>query len=118
MRAPTESRCSKATRHTVYLLQGELRLRMGDSDLHATAGDCLLAPKGTPHTYLVVSRDGARFLTILRGAGFEGLVREISRPAERKALPTPSGPPTPEDADALARVCLKHGIEVVGRPLG
>jgi hypothetical protein len=48
---------------------------------------------------------------------FESLVRSFSRPAATSDLPAPSGPPTPEQADALAAACLKHGIELVGPPL-
>ncbi len=53
----------------------------------------------------------------LRGQ-FEAFVRSLGRPAEHDGLPAPSGPPTPEQADALARTCLRFGIELVGPPLG
>jgi len=78
-------------------------------DIRAGIGDTLLAPKGTPHTYRVDSADGARWLTILHGGDFEGLVRSCGRPAERSGLPDPSGPPAAE--------CFRHGIELVGSPL-
>jgi hypothetical protein len=56
-------------------------------------------------------------LTVTRGR-FEAFVRSLGRPAEHDGLPAPSGPPTPEQADALARTCLRFGIELVGPPLG
>jgi quercetin dioxygenase-like cupin family protein len=101
-----------------HILEGELRFRVGDKDIRATAGESLLAPKGVPHTYRVECSGGARWLTIVRGGDFEGFVRAFSRPAERNGLPNPSGPPSPEQAEALARACLRHGIELVGPPLG
>ena len=100
-----------------HILKGEMLFRVADQDVHAGSGDTLLAPKGTPHTYRVDSTDGAHWLTIIRGGDFEGLVRSFARPAERSGLPDPSGPPTPEQAEALAEACNRHGIELVGPPL-
>jgi quercetin dioxygenase-like cupin family protein len=100
-----------------YILEGEMLFRVVDRDVHAHAGDTLLAPKGIPHTYRIASTDGARWLTIIRGGDFEGLVRSCGRPAERSGLPDPSGPPTPEQGEALAEACSQHGIELVGPPL-
>ena len=101
-----------------HILEGRFRFRVGDNDVWAGAGETLLAPKGAPHTYRVESSEGARCLTIVRGGEFEGLMRMLGRPAERDGLPDASGPPTPEQVDALARACLQHGIELVGPPLG
>ena len=53
----------------------------------------------------------------LRAASFERFVRALSRPAERPELPAAQGPPTPEQADALAAAAREHGIELVGPPL-
>jgi len=100
-----------------YILEGEMLFRVADRDVHAHAGDTLLAPKGISHTYRIASTDGARWLTIIRGGDFEGLVRSCGRPAERSGLPDPSGPPTPEQTEALAVVCSQHGIDLVGPPL-
>ncbi len=100
-----------------HVLEGELRVRAGDADVTIAAGETLLAPKGVPHTYRVESREGARWLLITRGGNFEAFVHALSRPAERPGLPTPQGPPTPEQASALAAVAREHGIELVGPPL-
>jgi len=100
-----------------HILEGEVRFRVGDADVRAAAGETLLAPKRIPHSYRVESRQGARWLTIMKGREFEDFVRAFSRPAERPGLPDPSGPPTPEQAEALAQACRRHGIELVGPPL-
>ena len=102
---------------TFHVLEGELRVRAGGADVTIAAGETLLAPKGVPHTYRVESREGARWLLITRGGNFEAFVHALSRPAERPELPTPQGPPTPEQASALAAVAREHGIELVGPPL-
>jgi quercetin dioxygenase-like cupin family protein len=98
-----------------HVLEGEVRYRVGDQERRARAGETLLTPKGIPHTYKVDSAE-ARMLTITRGE-FENFIRAFGRPAERDELPTPSRPPTPEQAEALARACQQFGIELVGPPL-
>ncbi len=100
-----------------HVLEGQLRMRAGDADVTIGAGETLLAPKGVPHTYRVESREGARWLVITTRGDFERFVHALSRPAERPELPTPQGPPTPEQADALATAAREHGIELVGPPL-
>jgi quercetin dioxygenase-like cupin family protein len=101
-----------------HVLEGELRVRAGDADIRVGAGEALLAPRGVAHTYRVESPDGARWLVITTGGDFERFVREVSRQAERPGLPSPQGPPTPEQEDAFAAVARQHGIEFVGPPLG
>ena len=100
-----------------HVLEGDLRVVVGGSEMRAGAGQTLILPKGTPHTYRVESPHGARCLTITAGKDFENFVRAFARAAERGGLPDPSGPPTPEQAQALASVALQHGIELVGPPL-
>jgi quercetin dioxygenase-like cupin family protein len=100
-----------------HVLEGELRVRAEDTEIRLGAGESLLAQKGVPHTYRVESPDGARWLVVTTGGDFERFVRELSRPAERPELPTPQGPPTPEQEEALAAAARKYGIELVGPPL-
>jgi mannose-6-phosphate isomerase-like protein (cupin superfamily) len=100
-----------------HVLEGELRVRAGDTEVRIAAGETILGPKGVPHTYRVESRAGARWLVITRRGDFERFVRALSRPAERSALPPAQGPTTPEQADALAAAAREHGIEFVGPPL-
>jgi mannose-6-phosphate isomerase-like protein (cupin superfamily) len=102
---------------TFHVLEGELRIRAGDADVRIGPGETLLAPKGVAHTYRVESPEGARFLVVTTRGDFERFVRALSRPAERPELPTPHGPPTPDEADALAAAARVHGIELVGPPL-
>ena len=49
------------------VLAGEVRFRVGDREQMARAGDILLVPQGTPHTYRVESPECAHFLTVTCG---------------------------------------------------
>lgn len=100
-----------------HVLEGELRLRAGDADVRIGAGETVLGPKDVPHTYRVESPEGARWLVITTRGDFERFVRDLSRPAEVPELPEPQGPPTPEQAEALAAAAGEHGIELLGPPL-
>lgn len=101
-----------------HLLEGEFRFTIdGEESVHR-AGEFLVAPKGIPHTYRIESPDGGRFLTITRRGDFESFVRAFSRPAEEDARPVASGPPTPEQVEALSAAAAEHGVDIVGPPLG
>jgi quercetin dioxygenase-like cupin family protein len=99
-----------------HILEGELRLQVGQQQQRVQAGAILLAPKGVPHTYRVESPQGARLLTITAHSDFEKFVLAMSRPAERRALP-PAAPPSPEAVKALSATARSFGIEFVGPPL-
>jgi quercetin dioxygenase-like cupin family protein len=99
-----------------HLIEGELVLLVDGETERLRAGETRLAPKGVPHTYRVVS-DHARWLVVTTRGDFERFVREVARPATAAELPTPAGPPTPEQQRVLAEVALRHGIELIGPPL-
>ncbi len=100
-----------------YVLEGELRLQAGEAELRIGPGEAALAPSGVPHTYRVESPKGARWLNVTTHGDFVRFMSALSRPAERPELPTPQGPPTPEQAEALAATAREHRIEFVGPPL-
>lgn len=99
-----------------HVLDGRMRFRVGEREFTLCAGDTAVAPKGLPHSYRVESPDGARCLTMVRGSGFESLVRGVSRPAAAAALPEPVAA-TPEMIAGLTRLAAANGIDLVGPPL-
>lgn len=99
-----------------HILGGRLRFLINGHERIACAGETIVAPKGLPHTYQVVSPEGAHTLTITRGSEFETMVRLASRPAARPELP-PLSQPSPEMIEALTRLCAGNGIDLVGSPL-
>jgi hypothetical protein len=73
------------------------------------------APRGVPHSYLVTSKEPARWLVLTTPGVFGDFVGALSRPAG-EGIPEPSGPPTPEQAARLAEAALGFGIEILGPP--
>jgi quercetin dioxygenase-like cupin family protein len=99
-----------------HLLEGELALLVDGAETRVGAGETLLAPKGVPHTYRVVS-DQARWLVTTTAGDFERFVLAVSRPAAASELPPASAPPTAEQQATVAELAAAHGIEFVGPPL-
>jgi quercetin dioxygenase-like cupin family protein len=97
-----------------YLLQGEVRFRIGDEVRTLAAGEAVSVGGGTAHSFRVDS-DEARFLTITTGR-FEEMVRSLGRPATTSGLPA-QHEPTPEQIDMLVQACGAHGITFVGPPV-
>lgn len=100
-----------------HVLEGRVLIHQSEGDDRTLeAGDTVLAPKGTSHTYRVES-PSARWLTITNGTDFENFVRAASRAAETDDLPPASPPPTEEQAAELGRLSGGFGIDLVGPPL-
>lgn len=98
------------------VLEGRVRLVAAGVARILGAGDTLLVPEGTPHSFHVESPAGARCVTVTPGGNFEAMVREMGRPATGPGLPDWTAP-TAEGIFALGRALGRHGIEVIGPPL-
>lgn len=99
-----------------HLLEGELRFSLDGQERTVTAGETIIAPKGTPHTYRVESERG-RWLVVTTHRQFEDFVRTMARPAESDDVPPAAGPPPPEAIAALVASAKQYGIEILGPPL-
>jgi mannose-6-phosphate isomerase-like protein (cupin superfamily) len=49
-----------------YVLEGNLRFRLGDREVEADPGTAVFGPKGVPHTFTNPSPVRARYLLIMR----------------------------------------------------
>lgn len=92
-----------------WILEGSVTLQVGDDTIEARAGDYAMGPRDIPHRY-TVGPDGCRMLFICVPGGFEGLVRDMSVPAESRTLPPPSEP----DVAEVARIAQEYGCELLG----
>ncbi len=100
----------------LYVIEGEVLLKVGDDEVIATQGTVASLPAKVPHIFQVVS-ESARFLTVTSGGGghptFDQFVEELSDPVNPNELPEPG----PVDPGHLARVSAAYGIEILGPPL-
>ena len=82
-----------------YVLEGELRVQMGEKVVEVRAGAGVLVPRGTPHTYWNPGLGPVRYLLIMT-ANIYQLIQDIHAMKER----------TPE---ALAAVFERHNSQLV-----
>ena len=85
-----------------YVLDGVVRVQLGESVFDAHAGQLVRVPPGTPHGFAVIS-ETARFLNFYSPAAVDRMIATLSTPAEELRLPTAAEqkPPTDEQRAAL-----------------
>lgn len=98
---------------TFVVLDGDLRVFLGDDDYAAGPGTVALLPKGLRHAYVITSAT-ARFLTLHNPGGFEQFAAEVGEPAQ--ALTLPPEPAVPPDLAVLTETAARHGITIIGPP--
>jgi quercetin dioxygenase-like cupin family protein len=99
---------------TMYILDGEMRVRCGDSEQVVRAGHWVSMPRGVPHTFLVTGDRDARVLLVHDNDSFRGFVREVAVPAGAHVPPpNPQIPPM----DDLARIAAAHDMTIIGPPM-
>ena len=82
-----------------YVLEGSLRIRVGEQEVEAHAGSAVLVPRGTPHTYWNPDSGPVRYLLIMT-PNIYSLIQDIH---EMKEGSTP----------ALRDVFKKHDSELL-----
>lgn len=96
---------------TLYVIDGEVSVFLGDERIEAGAGSYVFVPKRAVHTWLVRSRQASMLLT-LAPAGLEGFFAEVGLPA------SPGEPSKPIDVDLqeMNRRAEAYGVEFLGPP--
>ena len=96
----------------LYVLEGELRCRLGDRELTAGPGELVFGPREQPHTFKA-GPGGARALVVLTPAGFEQLFLEGGIPAH-----DPTTPPADDyDLQQVIELSATYGMDIIGPPL-
>jgi hypothetical protein len=96
----------------MYVLEGQIRFRVGDDEFVAGPGTWVWQPRGVPQAFKVES-ESARALVIFTPGGLERMFEDGGVPAGESAQP-PQQQPDPEAAAALSK---RFGFEVVGPQL-
>jgi quercetin dioxygenase-like cupin family protein len=89
---------------SAYVIEGEVRFKLGDELQAAPTGSFVFIPRGTPHTWQNVGDGPARMLIHFTPSGMERFFERFA------ALEAP-GP------GAFATVGAEVGVDVVGPPL-
>jgi quercetin dioxygenase-like cupin family protein len=96
----------------MYVLEGQIRFRVGDDEFVAGPGSWVWQPRGVPQAFSVES-DSARALVVFTPGGLERMFEEGGVPAEESAEP----PQVEADPEAAAALAKRFGFEVVGPQL-
>jgi mannose-6-phosphate isomerase-like protein (cupin superfamily) len=96
---------------SMYILEGEILMHMGDRDYHISAGGLAVAPRGVPHAFLVLS-PVVRMLCLHTPGVCEAFYWDASDPVAAGA--SPSGI---VDFDRVQESAVRNGgIELIGPP--
>ena len=93
----------------ILLLDGAMRIRLGDSVVDAGPGSCVFIPRGTPHTWQNVGATPVRFFITITPAssGFEQFFLRYAQLPEAE-----------RGHEAFARLGAEtQALEVIGPPL-
>ena len=91
---------------TIMVVQGKLRVQIGEEFIDLSAGDLVSVPKGVAHTFANLEKEPARVINVMTPGGFDLALEEMAG--------LPPGPPDPAVLDELA---AKHRVEFVGPPI-
>lgn len=96
---------------TFYILEGALRVRVGEQTVTVTAGSTVYMPRGVPHTFCNPFEEPVKALGIITPGGFE---RFFEDQAELMRSVPEGGRP---DMAAMEAVGRKYGGVLLGPPM-
>lgn len=96
----------------IFVIEGQVRFRVGDDEFVATPGSWVWQPRGVPQAFSLDS-ESARVLVVFTPGGMERMFEEGGTPVEEADEP-PELQLGPGDAAAFAE---RFGFEVVGPQL-
>jgi quercetin dioxygenase-like cupin family protein len=92
---------------TIFMLEGEMEITVGDNVIIAKPGDHVYMPRGIVHALKMVTT--TRGIVMFTPGGLEGVYRQLGRPAERLELPPTPPAPTAEQQQRIAEVFASYG---------
>jgi mannose-6-phosphate isomerase-like protein (cupin superfamily) len=97
---------------TFYVVEGKIRVFVGDDEMELGPGGFALVPPGVTHSYLVCSEQAEFSVTIVPG-GTEGFFAELGVDV---VLGEPEPAPVPPNPEEFAPTASRYGIHIVGPP--
>ena len=92
-----------------YILEGQFLFEVDGKNIHAGPGDTVFAPCGSCHTFQNVGITAGRAVVTVVPGGLDLFFEELSA-----AVP----PGVEPDLATMGEIFQKHGLELLGPPLG
>jgi mannose-6-phosphate isomerase-like protein (cupin superfamily) len=89
-----------------YVLQGRVRVLVGDAAIDGEAGSFVFAPRGVPHTFARQPGDDLKMLLMIAPAALERFFDEVSRLSDSEQ----------QDPSMLSTLAARYGVQVLGPP--
>lgn len=94
-----------------FVLDGEFTFISDGKKTVLGPGGYIFLPRKIPHGIRCTgSAPSTMLILAMPGTGFVGMMTEMAKPAEQRALPAPATP----DMDKLMTLCAKYEIDVLG----
>ena len=90
-----------------YLIEGSLRMLLGDETLEMGVGDMVLLPRGMPHAFLSTGEQAARILVTL----------SLSADSDYETMFAGLVGLAPTDLDRVLEVCAANDVEFMVPPV-
>jgi oxalate decarboxylase/phosphoglucose isomerase-like protein (cupin superfamily) len=90
----------------LYVLEGEMRIRLADDVAPAPAGSFAFIPRGVPHTWQNSGQEPAIFLAMFAPSALEQFFERYAEMTDQT-----------DDLDAFRALASAAGMTVVGPPL-
>jgi quercetin dioxygenase-like cupin family protein len=94
-----------STDEALYVLEGEVTIRLGQQTIRADAGAFVWMPRGVPHTFANLANGPARMLGLAVPGGIEDLLASVPRDG------------SPVDQTQMGALAEKFGSRTLGPPL-
>jgi quercetin dioxygenase-like cupin family protein len=92
---------------TLYVVEGNLQVVLGDKTQVTTAGDFVNMPRGVPHRFQNVGSQPAKLLLSFNPGGLEQMFVEVGTPVA--ASPDKAPEVTPDDIQKARKVAERYG---------
>jgi mannose-6-phosphate isomerase-like protein (cupin superfamily) len=89
-----------------YVLEGRMRVWVGDAEFEAEAGSFVLGPRGVPHTFARQPGGDLKLLLLIAPAGLEQMFDEIALLSESEQ----------QDPSVLGGIAARYGAQILGPP--